>query len=260
MTMKRIMLIFAASAMFAVAGCQSEKELAPQAEPNPTYDPETNTVRTEFVLSVSTGTGKDTKSSADYSQVNGRFLGMEAAHLLAYELPYTSTEKGPFFYKPVNGGEAVACKRDFNLGNLIESKGITSEQQSRTIELALPLGTNCITLYAKAAKTASDDEQGCTLLSGDPKDLTTVKFSLKQRLSSQAAFDAGAFVYSRTINYFLCAGLVNENTFWNNPTGTKDKSYKFWYPIPSSAVAASLPTNPEDGETAIGSDSVEYTD
>ena len=259
MTMKRIMLIFAASAMFAVVGCQSEKELAPKAEDNPTYDPETNTVRTEFVMSISTGTGKDTKSSVDYAQVNGSFLGMEAAHLLAYELPYTSTEKGPFFYKPINGGEAVACKRDFNLGTLLKSGDIKSDQQSRTIELALPLGTNCISLYAKAIKTASNDEQGCTILSGDPNDLSSLKFSLKQRLSSQAAFDAGAFVYSRTINYFLCAGLVNENTFWNNPTGTADKSYKFWYPVPSATVATSLPSNPKDGDTATGSDGVEYT-
>lgn len=257
--MKRFLLIFATSAMFVVAGCQSEKELTSTVEDNPTYDPETNTVRTEFVLSISTGTGKDTKSSADYAQVNGSFLGMEAAHLLAYELPYTSVDNGPFFYKPVNGGEPVASKRDFNLGTLVKSGDISAEKSSRTIELALPLGTNCIALYAKATKSASNDEQGCTVSSGDPKNLTSLKFSLKQRLTSQPAFDAGAFVYSRTINYFLCAGLVNEATFWNNPTGSADKSYKYWFPVPTATVAASLPTNPKDGDVAVGSDNNEYT-
>ena len=140
MTMKRSMLILAASALIATMSCQKEKET--QVEPSPDYDPITNTVKTNFVLSVSTSTGKDTKTSPEFTQVSGDFLGMQDVHLLAYELPFTSANHGNFFYKPVNAGEVVKSTRDFNLGNLMAAKSITEENSSRSVELSLPLGTN----------------------------------------------------------------------------------------------------------------------
>lgn len=257
MTMKRSMLILAASALIATMSCQKEKET--QVEPSPDYDPTTNTVKTNFVLSVSTSTGKDTKTSPEFTQVSGNFLGMQDVHLLSYELPFTSADHGAFFFKPINAGEVVKATRDFNLGNLMAANSITEQKASRSIELSLPLGTNNVVLYGKALKTHSEEDQGSITITGESSDLTTLKFSLNPRLKSQGAFDAGAFVFSRIINYLLAAGIVNENTFWNHPVGTLDRSYAFWFPLPSAEVEASLPASHTDGTIAVGSDGVTYT-
>lgn len=54
---------------------------------NPTYNPETNSVMTKLVLNVDTNS--KTKMSAENVQTEGsEFLGMEAVHLLTYNLPY----------------------------------------------------------------------------------------------------------------------------------------------------------------------------
>jgi len=254
--MKRSMLIFAASAMVALMSCSKEKEAPANVEPNPTYDPNTNTVKTEFVLSVSTANGKDTKTSPEFTQVDGTFLGMQDVHLLAYELPYESASYGHFFYTPVYNDAKVGSVRNFNLGSLIPSGVLDSEHSSRAIELSLPLGTNAVTLYGKALKTYSDEEQGKVDITGDADDMTSLKFSLCSRLTNQGAFDAGAFLFSRIFNYLLVAGAADERQggFWNNPVGSQDKSYHFWFPLDSG-----LPEDtPYDGKVVKIGD-VDYT-
>lgn len=249
--MKRLISFFGMAALLSMAACQRENENV--ATDNPNYDPDTQTVKTEFVLNISTSTGKDTKTSAEYVQENGVFLGLDAAHLLTYTLPYTSADTkntGHFFYTPVYGGEAVEASRDYNLGALFPAQSVTTTKSSRTVELSLPLGTNAVMLYGKALKSYSDDQQGKITMDGDPKNLTTLYYRLTSRLQSQNAFDAGAFVFSRILNYFLVAGLVNENSgFWNNPTGTEDKSYAIWYPVPDSTVELPALSGVADKET-----------
>ena len=187
--------------MVALAACQ--REPAPQ---NPTYNSEANTVNVEFVLNVSTGTGKDTKTTPKYAQVGGSFLGMDQVHMLAYQLDDHNLGKGAaksqghFFYNPWVGTEdaahAVAAARDFSLGALFNAEEIDANNSSRVVELALPLGTNAVAFYGKATKTADSDYQGSAEASGDPSDLSTLKFTLKSRLTSQARFDVGDFFFS----------------------------------------------------------------
>lgn len=243
--MKRRTLLFGVFAIFALAACESEKQ--DQVEVNPTYDPETNTVRTEFLFNISSSAS--TKTTAEFVQQNKPFLGMEMVHILAYNLPYSSDAHGAFYYKPWHEGKAVAAEKDYNLGSLLPAGAVDKDNASRTLELSLPLGTNAIILYGKALKSYSDDLQGITTPAGDPANLSTLTFSLTPRLSNQAAFDAGAFFFSRMLNYFLCAGLVNEFSFWKNPYGTADNSYGFWWPTPSAEELPDFPKNPEDGDT-----------
>ena len=266
--MKRSFYILGAIALASALSCARE---AKEAEtPSPYFDAETNTVKTDFFLNVSTNTGKDTKTTAEFVQVNSDFLGMDAVHVLSYNLPYGSSDQGHFFFKPrwynpeTQKVEVVSATRDFNLGTLFSAKSVTEKNASRSVELALPLGTSTVLLYGKALKTYSDDLQGVSTASGNSSDLTTLAFTLKSRLASTAAFDAGAFFFSRMITYFLTAGVINEGTFWTDPPiSTKDKSYKFWWPIPSTEVAEQLNTefpSPVDGNktTIAGTEYVYY--
>lgn len=259
MYMKRSFYILGALALASLMACNKEAEQA--VTPSPYFDAETNTVKTDFVLNVSTNTGKDTKTTAEFAQVHTDFLGMDAVHVLSYALPYSNNTYGHFFFKPyyhnpeTDKTEAVGATRDFNLGTLYNAKAVTESNASRSVELALPLGTNAVVLYGKALKTYSDDLQGVSDASGSPTDLTTLGFSLKSRLASSAAFDAGAFFFSRMLTYFLSSGAVNEASFWTDEhISTADNSYKFWWPIPSKEVATQLATafpTPVDGNKTV---------
>ena len=248
--MKRSLTLLGAALAVSFTACQREADVA---QTNPTYDPETNTVKTNFVLNISTETGKDTKTTAEFVQADDTpFLGLDAAHLLTYKLDDSnkSAAHGYFLYTPRPKGKAAAAERDYDLGSLVPAGTLDRDNSSRVLELALPLGTNAVTFYAKALKTTSDDLQGKVDISGKSEDLSTLQFKLVPRLSSEAEFDAGAFFFSRMLTYFLLAGAVNENDFWEEKTGEADKSYKFWWPVPSAADAAGLPSNPYDQQTA----------
>jgi hypothetical protein len=215
---------------------------------NPTYDAAANTVKADFVLSISTpATNDKTKTTEEFAQAGSKptFLGMEAVHLLAYDLGERN-----FFYIPAEKvenpqeGEDPIKKfpalRDFDLGSLFGPGDVTSSKSSRSVQLAVPVGTNALVLYGKAKKTASSDLQGAVTTSGDVKDISTIKFSLIPRLSTtkdattgysdEDAFNTAAFVFARCLNHLIAAGLVDESSFWTVATGTQDRSYAFWWP------------------------------
>ena len=248
----KIRFISLVVAVMALSACQKES-----ATVNPTYNPDTNTVTAQFVLNVSTGTGKDTKTTADYAQVTGNFLGMDQVHLLAYQLDDNNLGKNGaasqyhFFYNPWVDGKAVPAARDFDLGSLFSQGAVTKDNASRVVELAIPLGTNSVSLYAKATKTTDNYYQGSTIASGDPADLTTLQFALEPLLANKDQYDVGAFFFSSMLTYFVSSGLVNENMgkFWTYASGTTDRSYGFWYPIPEEGVTG-FPENPSDQDTA----------
>lgn len=250
-TVKLSTMLMGVVLLSVLAGCQKE---ADKASVNPTYDPETQTVKTDFVLSISTGTGKDTKTTAEMAQVgtNAKFLGMDQVHLLAYELDENNynADHGHFFFRPVVNGKPVAATRDYDLGTLFGASAITTDQSSRSVELSLPLKTNSVAFYGKATKTYDSDLQGSVLMSGNPKDLRTLTFGLESRLTGMDKFDVGAFCFSRIFNYIMCAALVNESTFWSFPTGSTDRSYGFWWPLPTAEeIASGFPENPDDQDT-----------
>ena len=264
--MKTKLTVLSTLAMVALVACQRETKVAD----NPTYDPVDNTVKTQFVMSVSTGTGKDTKTTAEMAQVgtDAKFLGMDQVHLLAYQLDesYNKNDRGHYFFKTFvqkdGQAQAVSAIRDFNLGTLFGEGTVSSSKSSRTVELALPLGTNSLLFYGKATKTYDDDLQGYTKTEGNVKNLGTIKYSLKSRLTNADAFQAGAAFFSGILTYFTSTGLVDQKTFWARQAGNDDKSYGFWWPTPSDTELAALnelSTNPTDQQTeTVESDSFTY--
>ena len=260
--MKTRLTVLSALGLVALVACQREAKVVD----NPTYDPQENTVKTQFVMSVSTGTGKDTKTTAEFAQVgaNAAFMGMDQVHLLAYQLDesFNTADHGSFFFKTLVEKNAqttpVSAVRDFDLGTLFGQGAVSSSNSSRTVELALPLGTNALAFYGKATKMYDDDLQGYTKTEGNVQNLGSIKYSLKSRLTDEAAFNAGAYFFSGILTYFTSVGLVNEETFWVRKAGSNDKSYGFWWPIPSETVEASLPENPTDQQT-VAVDNMDYT-
>lgn len=234
-------------ALSVFSACQREPKVS--SKDNPDFDPNSNTVKTKFYLNVSTAAS--TKTTAAYAQKNGNFLGMEAVHLLTYNLGDQFKPSSPldvndkFVFTPFVGTGKVAATKDYDLGTLMSSGDITSENQSRVVELALPLNTNAVAIYGKAYKDRhanADDYQGKVTTVGDPSDLMSLKFGMTPRSSQEEAFDGAAFLFARIFNGIVTAGLVNEVEYFYNPltnqyfnTSTTlstpvDRSFHFWWP------------------------------
>ena len=244
-----------ALALISLVACQREEEFGQKN--NPTYNPADNTVKTDFYLTVSTANGPEetTKTTADWVQAGSstaksgtKFLGMEAVHLLTYDIGKGGYQN--FYFNPwKNGTEKQAATRDFDLGQLLPENAISENNQSRSVELALPLDTDCVVLYGKAKKTQTSDLQGAVSTKGDVSDLSTLRFSLVPRLSEEKKFKVGAVAFSRMLNFILCAGLIQEERqfdsneklikgFWWSTTGEKDRRYGFWWPLPAEGSDA----------------------
>lgn len=238
MLMKRLLALIAVIALMPAVSCHREMEKGAEdkSTTNPSYDPNSNTVKAQFVLSVSTDADQKTKTTADYVQYNKPFLGMESVHLLAYTLDYSNEAHGSFLYNPFKPSDTpggadvpIAATRDYNLGSLFPQ----GAAPTRSVELSLPLGTNALLLYGTATKSSgSDDLQGKIKFDGNPANITSLHFDLQPRLTNTDAFDVGAYFFSNMLVYLAVSGLVNEESFWNHATGVEDRSYKFWYPNP----------------------------
>lgn len=219
-------VLLGAAALVALStGCQREK-----ADVNPTYDPEAQTVNTQFVLSISTGTGNpETKQTSVDVQANGsNFRGITDVHMLTYSLDYHGVGNAYYLYKP--GSESSKAVRDYDLGTLVSSQDITSTDSRRILELALPLGTNTIMLYGRAPTTGTADTQGSVSYGGVAlnSDMSNVTFKLDARLKDLDAFTQYGDLMSQLLTFIMNAGRRQETTDNGHKTA-RDNTYKFWW-------------------------------
>ena len=225
--MKTKLTILSALSLVALMACQRET-----VDVNPTYDPERNTVTTTLVLNVSTTNGvPKTKQTALDVQASGNFRGMSDVHVLAYSLGYDGVGGAHYLYK-VDDTTSRAT-RDYDLSSMISE--ITRENSTRILEMSLPLGTNSILLYGKAAKTSTDNMQGAVEASiqgntGLNSNLSTLSFKLKNRLAETdtTAFRQYGDLMGRILTGIMNSGLVME-TPANGYKAVKDNRYHFWY-------------------------------
>ena len=246
-----------------------------KAPDNDKYDAATNTVMTKIHLDISTDNGPETKITSDYAQRSNNFLGMDLVHLLAYKVDYDPAvvDTGRFVFK-----RGLAAIRDYDLGSLFEAGDVTKEHSSRTVELALPLETNAVLFYGKAKNSTSSDLQGKVTLEGNTEDVTTFKWGLVPRLSSEEEWTCGYIVFGNILTALLVAGLVNEKevvigtgdnqitipAYWSAKTGPDtyldhvvtgqtDRRYRVWWPMddytPGANITKSNGALYEDGET-----------
>lgn len=232
--MKTKLTILSALAMVALAACQREATVAD----NPTYDPVENTVNTQFILNISTGTGSpETKQTAVDVQAGGtNFRGITAAHVLTYKLDYRGEGDAHYLYKPADASSKAI--RDFDLGDLVDKDDIVTGQENRRIlELALPLGTNNILVYGRAPKTSTADAQGSVTYVPVPvlnSTLENVSFRLNSRITDSLAFKQFGDLMGRILTGIMNSGLVVETADlgYKVSGGTpKDNRYSFWWPV-----------------------------
>lgn len=222
--------------VLGAAACQRESEAV--VPDNPTYDKNTNSVTTQFVLNISTDRGapstKQTDAVVQATTTATSFRGMTDVHLLSYDLDYAPSwaENTHFLWQVAHASSKAT--RDYDMGTLAVSGELNEQKSSRVMEVSLPLETNAILLYGRAIKPTNADANvyGSVSLSGTALNSTleNVRFGLVNRLKSFDAFKQYGKLMGAMITYVLRAGRVNQ-TAEKGYKQILNNEYVFWWPI-----------------------------
>ena len=234
-------ILMGVTALVCLTGCKRE----PNASVNPTYDPDANTVNTQFVLNISTGTGDPAtkQTAADVQASPTNFRGITDAHILTYNLDYAGVGGAHYLYKVDD--KSSKAEKDYDLKDLATPTDLVlsgeNENHSRIIELSLPLGTNAILLYGRAPTTGTADQQGSVDYKGTAlnSSLDNVSFKLNPRLTNMTAYTQYGKMMGGILTYIMNAGKYNQ-TNDNGNQKVEDNSYKFWWPVDATSKNFSL--------------------
>ena len=147
-----IYALMGAIALIGATGFTSCSE-EDMVEVNPGYNPETGEVPVSFVFNVATGNTATTRmSQADVQATSSDpFRGMENSHLMSYRL----AGDGKYVTTP-----SVAHKQ-YGLGTIFGAGAIGPDSKTkshRILELSLPVGTNTVMFWGKAARTTTNTD------------------------------------------------------------------------------------------------------
>lgn len=149
---------------------------------NPTYDPLTNTVTSQFVLNIASDTGnKDTRSSGTTVQDGGEnFRGIDNSLLFAYKT------SGTGFINATSAAAAAANRYDLGTVAAAGSLNNDGSNSHRILELAMPTGTDAMLFYGKAIKAIADDvnEVGSVTYSVSGSTASAFHFDLNTRVGA----------------------------------------------------------------------------
>ena len=216
--------------MSALVACQREST----AEINPTYDPDENTVNTQFVLNISSATGApQTKQTAVDVQASGaNFRGLVDAHLVTYNLAYHGIGDNYYLYK-IDDESSVAV-RDYDLGVLASADDINEDDSRRILELALPLGTNNVLLVGRAPTTGDANTQGSVTYAGVAlgQKVSNIAFTINSRMGSteKATFKKCGDLFGEILTFIMRASRENETTD-KGYQAARDNTYSFKWPL-----------------------------
>ena len=143
--------------------CSSDNDVVAEKDVNPTYNPETKEVTTQFVLNVASGDMNTTRQSSDIVQKSSNFRGMKDAKLIALSLGHGD------YLAPFNGENTgtgfTGVNKTFDLGTLYGSSAVVAannqaSSSNRILELAMPLTTDAMLVYARAIPDANTENNG----------------------------------------------------------------------------------------------------
>ncbi|MBP5213221.1 MAG: hypothetical protein J6032_01225 [Bacteroidales bacterium] len=173
----------ALSGAVGLNACSSDDEEI--LDVNPTYDPVTNTVTSQFVLNIASDTGnKDTRSGATTVQAGGEnFRGIDNTLLFAYKT------SGTGFINATSAAAAAANRYDLGTVAAAGSLDNDGSNSHRILELAMPTGTDAMLFYGKAIKATADDvnEVGLVTYSVSGSTASAFHFDLNTRIGANAA-------------------------------------------------------------------------
>ncbi len=164
--------------------CSSSDDVAEVAQvpDNPTYDPVTQTVRSQFVLNIASN-AKATRSSSTTVQAGGEnFRGIDNTLLFAFQT------SGQRFVDATFAGAAAASRYDLGVVAAANSLDNNGSNSHRILELAMPTGTDAMLFYGKAIKssTDNDNEVGKVTYSLSGSTATAFHFDLNTRIATNA--------------------------------------------------------------------------
>lgn len=141
MKMNNKVYLFAAALVAGTMGMTScSNEVVPETEINPTFDGES--VKTQFALNIPAG--KNTRMSADNTQQNSNFLGMQNIKLL------------PLF---ADAEASTDLKQIITLADIAKTDGWTNGDNVKVYsDVNIPVNTTHFLFYAEATGTKSADD------------------------------------------------------------------------------------------------------
>ena len=179
-----LMGAIALTGMVGLSSCSSEDEVA---DVNPTYNNVTNEVTTQFVLNVAATPNQTSRMSATTVQRAYNFRGMQDAKLIGL-----STGKSSWLAPFAGTSTGYAVNKTFDLGTLYGSTAVSNEgtdnannSSRRVLELAMPLNTDAMLVYARAIPSGDDEADGKVTMTvaATPEETT---FALNARLGDRS--------------------------------------------------------------------------
>ena len=252
---KHLRIAFAgAIALAAIVSCNKEKVV----ENNPNFNSEEGTVKTQFVLNISTANTPSTKMTSANTQAttSETFRGMEDVSLMAYEL----AANGSHLY---DLSAVATAKRSYNLGALLNTGSISESNSRRVLELSLPVGTNTLLFYGRAAKGTGTQSSIGSVQMTVADDANNTAFTIDPRLTAenQTIFTETADLIATCLTVLSNAAMKEYTAGVDGAGRTRDLRYAFYWPVNTPATdildlssmdAAQKAALPADGAAGTG--------
>jgi hypothetical protein len=186
------------------SACQSSDEIVD----NPNYNPETNSVTTNFVLNVAYADPAATRQSVSTVQKTPNFRGLQDAKLISLATGNSN------WLAPYAGGATTGDgfnKKVFTLGTLYSEGAITAANNQassshRVLQLEIPVGSDAMLVYARAIPSGTDDENGkVTMNVSDNPESTT--FGLVSRLTASNEYNQTLGLAALILNRIMLSAV-----------------------------------------------------
>ena len=181
---------------------------------NPGYNPETGEVPVSFVFNVATGNTPTTRMSQADVQATSTdvFRGMEVSHLMSYRL----TEDGKYVTT------ADEAHKQYGLGPILGAGAVGPDSKTkshRILELSLPVGTNTLMFWGKAARgTTSTDNTVGKINFKVEKNIVNNAFSLCPRVPEGTT--TTEFNTTTSVVGYIRFSLASQERKSKNPSNT----------------------------------------
>ena len=201
--------------------CSSSEDAV--EEQNPTYDPEKETVTSQFVLNIASDTRNysSTRSAGTTVQADGEnFRGIDNTVLFAYKT------NGKRFVDATFAANAAASRYD--LGSLVASGSLDNDGNNshRILELAVPTGTDAMLFYGKAMRGNLDNHEAGKVTYNIPASTATAfNFALNQRV---ATADQSRYEHTAELLAAVMTEIINAEASYPVATTGEGRIYPDW--------------------------------
>ena len=202
-----------AAVLAAFASC--ERETNPT---NGNYNPDTDEVKTAFVMNISTAATTKQTSATVQASSSESFRGIQDAWLMSI----IQTSNGKLL--------AADCDADkvYDMSDAVYEGTITDDNSRRVFEMSLPLKTNTILFYGRAPKGSAADGLSAKDIYGHLDSYTIGKtkgselFQLGKRLSNSTEWTNKVEQFKAIQGLFVGIYTCTMNTHLNQTLGTHD--------------------------------------